>query len=64
MNLSEILVILCVALIVIKPQQLPQVAYGIGEFFKLIQKLYSHLRNEMKTLIHKIDEGNEHEKKS
>jgi Sec-independent protein translocase protein TatA len=40
MSILELLVILLVALIVIKPERLPEIAYTVGRLLAKTQKLY------------------------
>jgi sec-independent protein translocase protein TatB len=44
---SEILLILVVALIVIKPQQLPQVARTLGQWFRWMRQTSTRIQQEI-----------------
>lgn len=61
-SLSEILLILVIALIVIKPEQLPSTAKSLGRLFKTFQSLFAKLKAEMNALIDTVDKP-EHKRK-
>lgn len=42
MSFWEIMIILMVALIVIKPERLPEMTYTFGRFMAKMQKFYHH----------------------
>jgi Tat protein translocase TatB subunit len=46
-NISEILVVLVVALLVIKPEQLPEVAFKMGKWMKSLRGAMTTLRREL-----------------
>ena len=50
-SLSEIVVILLIALLVIKPEQLPEVAFSLGRFAQTLRRLFNKVKNEMNELI-------------
>lgn len=50
-SISEILVVLLIALLVIKPEQLPDVARTLGRFAKSIRKIYMKIKTEMDSLM-------------
>lgn len=50
-SLSEIIVILLIALLVIRPEQLPDVAFTLGRFAQSIRQLFAKIKDEMTTLI-------------
>lgn len=54
-SFSEIIVILLVALLVIKPEQLPDVAFSLGRFTKTIRRLFSKVKDEMNGLMDSVD---------
>lgn len=54
-SISEIIVVLLIALLVIKPEQLPDVAYTIGRFLQNIRNLFGKVKNEMTDLIESVD---------
>ena len=45
-NLSEILVILLVALLVIKPEKLPDAAKKLGRWIKWMRNTANHIKDE------------------
>lgn len=44
-HISEILLILLVALLVIKPERLPEVAYALGRWFRWLQSMSAKMKN-------------------
>lgn len=54
-SISEILVILLIALLVIKPEQLPEVAQTLGRFVKMLRSVFSKMKNEMNGLIDSVE---------
>jgi Sec-independent protein translocase protein TatA len=65
-SITEILVILLVALLVIKPEQLPDVALTLGKFAKTLKKMFGKLQDEMNGLIEPVktqDKKNKNEEK-
>ena len=54
-SISEIVVILLIALLVIKPEQLPDVAHTLGRFAKTLRSLFSKVKNEMDGLMDSVD---------
>lgn len=50
-SLSEIILILVIALLVIKPEQLPHAARNIGRFAKVIKNLFTQMKEQMNKLI-------------
>lgn len=50
-SLSELVVILLIALLVIKPEQLPEVAFTIGRMLKGARKLFGKVKDEMTGLV-------------
>ncbi len=54
-SISEILVVLLIALLVIKPEQLPEVAVTLGRFAKAIQNMFSKVKGEMNSFIDSVD---------
>lgn len=59
MSISEILVVLLIALLVIKPEQLPEVAFTLGRFAQSIRRLFSKMKDEMNGFIDSVDKPNE-----
>jgi len=54
-SISEIIVILLIALLVIKPEQLPEVANTLGQFAKSIRRMFAKVKNEMNGLIDSVE---------
>ena len=54
-SISEIIVILLIALLVIKPEQLPDVAFTLGRFAQSIRRMFSKVKDEMNGLIESVD---------
>lgn len=54
-SVSEIIVILLIALLVIKPEQLPEVALTLGRFAKSIRRLFSKVKDEMNGFIDSVE---------
>lgn len=54
-SISEILVVLLVALLVIKPEQLPEVAVTVGRFAKSIRRLFTKVKDEMNEFIDPVE---------
>ncbi len=58
-SISEIIVILLIALLVIKPEQLPDVALTLGRFARSIQRMFAKVKDEMNGLIDSVDKPDE-----
>lgn len=54
-SISEIIVILLIALLVIKPEQLPDVAHSLGRFIQSVRHMISKVKNEMNGFIDAVD---------
>jgi len=54
-SISELLVILLVALLVVKPEQLPDLAFTLGRFAKSMQRMFSKVKDEMNGLIDSVE---------
>ena len=59
MCFSEILVILLIALLVIKPEQLPEVAFTLGRFAQTIRQLFTKMKAEVNGFIDSVDKPDE-----
>jgi Sec-independent protein translocase protein TatA len=46
-SLSEIILVLLIALIVVKPEQLPDAAFTLGRFFKAMRRLFHKMKAEV-----------------
>lgn len=58
-SISEVLVVLLIALLVIKPEQLPEVAFSLGRFTQSIRRLFTKVKNEMNGIIDAVEKPNE-----
>lgn len=58
-SISELVVILLIALLVIKPEQLPEVAYTLGRFVQSIKSLFSKAKDEMTGFIDTVEKSKE-----
>ena len=58
-SISEILVVLLIALLVIKPEQLPDVAFTLGRFAKSIKRMMNKVKDEMNGLVDSVEKTNE-----
>lgn len=58
-SISEIVVILLIALLVIKPEQLPDVAFTLGRFAQTIRRMFSKVKDEMNGVIDSVEKPNE-----
>lgn len=54
-SLSELVVVLLIALLVIKPEQLPEVAFTLGRLTQSVRKLFGKVKDEMNGLIDATD---------
>lgn len=54
-SISEMILILLIALLVIKPEQLPDVAYTLGKFAKTVRSLFGKVKNEMDGLMESVE---------
>lgn len=64
-SISEIFVILLIALLVVKPEQLPEVAHTLGKFVKSIRGVFAKVKDEMNGFIDDVDKttSDQHEPK-
>lgn len=60
MHISEILVILLVALLVIKPERLPEVAFKLGSFLKWAKQKTAKIKAEIEAPLNKTS-SSQHE---
>ena len=58
-SISELIVILVVALLVIKPEQLPDVAFSVGRFMQSVRRMLTKVKDEMNGLIESTETPNE-----
>ncbi len=50
-SISEILLVLLIALLVVKPEQLPDVARTLGRLMRSVRGIYSKVKEEMNGFI-------------
>jgi Tat protein translocase TatB subunit len=62
-SFGEIIVILVIALLVIKPEQMPEVAHALGRFVKGIRDMFASIKNEMNDLVQVKEESEEKSEK-
>lgn len=63
MSISEIIVILLVAFLVIKPEQLPEVAFTLGRCLQWARSSLGKVKGEVSSFIHTIEQTNERQSK-
>lgn len=54
-SVSEVVVVLLVALLVIKPEQLPEVAFTLGRLAQSARRALTKIKQEVNGLIDPID---------
>ena len=54
-SISEILLVLLIALLVIKPEQMPDVARTLGRLVKTVRGMFAKVKEEMNDLMEPID---------
>jgi len=54
-SVSEVILILLIALIVIKPEQLPDVAFSLGRFAQTIRRMMGKMKSEVSGFIEEIE---------
>lgn len=64
-SISEILLVLLIALLVVKPEQLPDVARTLGRIIKSVRGIAAKVKEEMNGFIDPIDQSadQQHEQK-
>ena len=60
MNISECMVILLVALLVIKPEQFPEIIYHVSRFIHSFRKCMIHIKEELKDIIDTLPKSKKH----
>ncbi len=58
-SISEIMVILLVALLVIKPEQLPDAAFSLGRFVQSIRRAFTKVKDEVNGFIDSVEKSPE-----
>lgn len=61
-SISEVIVILLIALLVIKPEQLPDVAFTLGRFVQSIRRMFSKVKEEMTGFIDSVEKPAERQR--
>lgn len=54
-SISEIVVILLIALLVIKPEQIPEVAHLLGRVAQGMRRFFSKVKNEVNGFIDSVE---------
>lgn len=62
-SISELIVIVLIALLVIKPEQLPEVAHTIGRFTQSIRRMFAKVKDEMNGFIDAVEKPKVDERK-
>ncbi|OGT62330.1 MAG: hypothetical protein A3E85_03710 [Gammaproteobacteria bacterium RIFCSPHIGHO2_12_FULL_45_12] len=58
-SLSEIAVILLIALLVVKPEQMPEMALHLGRFAKMVRRVFAKVKHEMNGMIESVEKLDE-----
>ena len=58
-SISEVIVVVLIALLVIKPEQLPEVAFTVGRFAKSIKRMFGKVKEEMNGLVEAVEKPDE-----
>ncbi len=58
-SISEMLVVLLIALVVIKPEQLPSVVLHVGRFIKSLRGLFARVKEDMQSYIELAEKNHE-----
>lgn len=64
-SISEILLVLLIALLVVKPEQLPDVARTVGRLVRTVRGVFAKVKEEMDGLIDPVEKSvnDQHETK-
>lgn len=54
-SISEVLLVLLIALLVVKPEQLPDVAHSLGKFAKTVRGMFGKVKDEMNGMMEAVD---------
>lgn len=54
-SVSEILLVLVVAVLVVKPEQMPDVAFSIGRFVSSVRKMFDKVKDEMNGIVDVVE---------
>lgn len=58
-SLSEVILVVFIALLVIKPEQMPDVALKVGRFVKSLRRVFGKVKDEMNDLMESANQSNE-----
>lgn len=58
-SISEIILVVLIALIVVRPEQMPEVAQTVGRMIRAVRRLFANVKNEMQGLIEPIEKYDE-----
>ncbi|OGT36899.1 MAG: hypothetical protein A3F11_08965 [Gammaproteobacteria bacterium RIFCSPHIGHO2_12_FULL_37_14] len=58
-SISEVIVVLLVALLVIKPEQLPDVAFTLGRLAQSARRMLVKVKQEVNSFIEPIEKSDE-----
>jgi len=58
-SISEVALVLLIALIVIKPEQMPDVAFSLGRFAKTIRHMFAKVKDEMNGMMDTVEKSDE-----
>ncbi len=58
-SISEIILVVLIALIVVRPEQMPEVAQTVGRMIRGVRRLFANVKNEMQGLIEPIEKHDE-----
>lgn len=56
-SISELIVVLLIALLVIKPDQLPEVAFTLGRLAQSLRNMFAKVKNEVNGFMDPVDPG-------
>ena len=54
-SISEILVVLVIAVLVIKPEQMPDVAFSLGRFVSTIRRMFDKVKEDMTGIMDSVE---------
>lgn len=60
-SLSEIMLVLLIALLVIKPEQMPEVAQVLGRFVGSLRAMFAKIKTEVNGFIASAEKPDEHQ---
>ena len=54
-SISEILLILVIAVLVVKPEQMPDVAFSLGRFISSVRRMFDKVKDEMSGIMDSVE---------